>query len=137
MYATFQITGAQTSSKPFYYYNTSGSQHVVFTGDLINAAPGAVGSEVSGAFSLYNAGTVPAATQIAWNPNGYKSYDNKNWDHSQVQQWSWKATSSDCNSGYWYVFAKSVCMHTSDKVTYRFDAVSQVPANPDGGGWRT
>lgn len=137
VYASFQLTGPKTLSKPVYYYNTSASQTVVITGDLLNSAAGAVGTEVPGAFSLYNAGDVPGAQQISWNPNGYLSYDNKNWDHSQVHQWSWNDTSSDCSAGYWYVYAKNICTHTQDKLTYRFDAVNQVPANPDGGGWRT
>jgi hypothetical protein len=131
------LTGPKTLSKPVYYYNTNASQSVVITGDLINAAPGAAGQQAQGAFNLYNAGDVPGAQQISWSPNGYLSYDHTMWDHSQVHQWSWNDISSACSAGYWYVYMKSTCMHTQDKSTYRFDAVSQVPASPDGGGWRT
>lgn len=133
VYAEYQLAGAQTWSKPVTYTNSAATTNVVFTGDLLNSAPGAEGSQVEGAFSLYNAGNIPAGTYASWNPNGYKSYDNKNWDHSQVHQWSFNAPGYE---GYWYIYVKSTCTHTSDKSIYRFDAVDQVPANPDGAGWR-
>jgi hypothetical protein len=130
--AEYQLTGAQTWSKPVQYTNTRATRNVVFTGDLLNAAPGADGSQVDGAWSLYLAGNVPANTMRTWDPNGYKSYDNTMWDHSQVHQWSFEV---DGYPGYWYLFVKSTCTHTNDKATYRFYAVDQVPANATGGGW--
>jgi hypothetical protein len=131
-YVEWTLQGAQTISKPVYYWNSVATDNVVITGDLINAAPGAVGQEVPGAWNLYNAGNVPAYTNIAWNPNGYKSYDNHNWDHSQVHQWSWNYPGY---SGYWYAYVKSICSHTTNKAIYRFDAASQEPANPWGSGY--
>jgi len=132
VYAEFQLAGAQTWSKPVSYTNTAYTTNVIFTGDLLNSAPGVDGSEVEGAFSLYNAGDISAGSYAAWTPNGYKSYDNTMWDHSQVHQWSFNAPDYP---GYWYIYAKSTCTHTADKQIYRFDQVDQVPANPDGAGW--
>ncbi|MGQ0837853.1 hypothetical protein [Actinokineospora sp.] len=134
LYASFQLTGAQTWSKPVQYKNTRSTTEVVFTGDLINSAPGATGNPVPGKWSIYNAGSVPGGLTRSWSPNGYKSYDNTMWDHSQVHQWSWKTSGY---SGYWYAYIKSICTRTSDKVTYRFYSVNQLPANAYGAGWRS
>ena len=48
VYASFQLAGAQTWSKPVSYTNSAATTNVIFTGDLINAAPGAQGSQVAG-----------------------------------------------------------------------------------------
>lgn len=132
VYAGFQLQGAQTVSYPVQYRNSGDTTNVVFTGDLLNAAPGVEGTQVSGKFSLYNAGNVPAGTMATWDPNGYKSYDNTMWDHSQVHEWTWNAPGYP---GSWYIYAKSTCTHTFDQINYEFYAVDQLPANPDGNGW--
>jgi hypothetical protein len=131
-YADFQLAGAQTTSKPVQYTNTAYTTEVVFSGNLLNAAPGVAGDPVDGTFSVYNAGDVVAGGSTSWLPNGYKSYDNTMWDHSQVIEWAFSAPDYP---GYWYLYAKSTCTHTDDKVIYRFDGVDQVPADPDGAGW--
>jgi hypothetical protein len=131
-YADFQLAGAQTTSKPVQYTNTAYTTGVVFSGNLLNSAPGVAGDPVDGTFSVYNAGDVVAGGSTSWLPNGYKSYDNTMWDHSQVIEWAFSAPDYP---GYWYLYAKSTCTHTSDKVIYRFDGVDQVPADPDGAGW--
>ena len=105
---------------------------MTFTGDLLNAAPGAVGSAVPGAYSLYVAGNVPSGYVRAWGPNGYKSLDNTNWDHTQVNEFAWNFPGW---SGYWYSYVKSICTHSSDKAIYRFDSASSLPADYGGGGW--
>lgn len=132
VYAFFQLAGAQTWSQDVYYRNSRDSKEVVFVGDLLNAAPGVVGGRVDGAFSLYNAGNVPGGTTKRWDPNGYKSYDNQNWDHTQVHEW---AFGIDGYPGYWYLYAKSTCTQTDDKTIYRFYNVEQVPADANGAGW--
>jgi hypothetical protein len=131
-YVNWQLTGAQTVSKPAQYQNSVATTTVVFSGDLLNSAPKANGSEISGAYSIFNAGNVPANTTKSWTPNGYKSYDNKNFDHSQVNEFSWNYPGY---TGYWYSYVKSICTHSPDKTIYRFDSVSSLPANYGGGGY--
>jgi hypothetical protein len=132
--AEIQLAGAQSWSQLVNYQNTRATTDVILTGDLLNAAPGAEGDQIPGKFSLYNMGNVPSLTYRRWDPNGYKSYDNTMWDHSQVHQWSFSA---EGYPGYWYIWAKSTCMKTDDKTTYRFyDNAEQVPANPEAGGYR-
>lgn len=132
-YVNWQLTGAQNVSKPVQYFNSVSTTSVVFTGDLINAAAGQTGTEVPGKFSLYNAGNVPANVVARWNPNGYKSYDNTQFDHSQVHQFSWNFPGY---SGYWYSYVKSVVSHSPTKTVYKFNAVNSLPASPYGGGYR-
>ncbi|HVK21968.1 MAG TPA: hypothetical protein VM677_11465 [Actinokineospora sp.] len=133
LYVSYNLAGAETWSKPVQYKNSRATTNVILTGDLINAAPGATGSQVPGKFSLYQAGNIPPGLTRSWAPNGYKSYDNTMWDHSQVHQWSWNTSGY---SGYWYAYIKSISTHTPDKVTYRFYSVNQLPANAYGAGWR-
>lgn len=132
-YADIQLTGAQSWSKPVRYVNTRDTHDVIFTGDLLNAAPGVEGDQIEGKFSLYLAGNAGPGESKTWGPNGYKAYDNTMWDHTLVHQFSFKHAEYP---GYWYLYVKSTCMHTNDKQIYRYYGVRQVPANSDGGGWR-
>jgi hypothetical protein len=74
----WQLTGSRMWAKPVFYENSVATVDVVFTGDLLNAAPGKPGTSVDGAFNLYTAGDVPAGVRRAWRPNGCKSYDDDN-----------------------------------------------------------
>lgn len=133
-YVNWQLSGAQDVSKPVQYTNSVATQNVIFTGDLINAAAGQTGTAVAGKFSLYNAGNIAAGSTKRWDPNGYKSYDNTQFDHSQVHQFSWEYPGY---SGYWYSYVKSVVSHSATKTIYKFNAVSSLPASPFGGGYRS
>lgn len=130
-YVEWTLTGAQTVSKPAQYENSVATTNVIFSGNLLNAAPGVIGSNVSGAYSVYTAGNVPAAYTRSWTPNGYKSYDKNNFDHTQVNEFTWNFPGY---SGYWYSYVKSICTHSPDKTIYRFDSVSSLPADYGGGG---
>jgi hypothetical protein len=132
-YVFFQLSGALTRSDPIQYLNTRDTTNVVFTADLLNSAPGAEGTQVPGQLRMYQAGNAEGGIIRDW-PNGYSSYDNTMWNHSQIQQWSF---SVDGYPGYWYIFAKSTCTWTEDKQIYRYFDVGQVPANANGGGWRS
>jgi hypothetical protein len=135
-YVRWQLAGKLTWSKPVYYKNSVATKDVIFTGDLLNAAPGRDGDPVGGAADLHYIGTVPANTNRAWTPNGFKSFDNTTWDHSQVHQFSWKFGNYP---GYWYAWIKSICTHTGRRgegAIYRFRAEDKLPAHPHGGGWR-
>jgi hypothetical protein len=86
--------------------------------------------------STHYIGNVPANRNHAWTPNGFKSFDNTTWDHSQVHQFSWKFGNYP---GYWYAWVKSICTHTERRgegAIYRFLAKDKLPAHPHGGGWR-
>jgi hypothetical protein len=135
-YVNWSLQGAQTTSKPVQYRNSVPTRAVIFTGDLINAAPGAAGTQVAGAFSLFGAGDIPASTTKSWTPNGYKSYDTRNIDHSQVHQFSWEY---GAYPGYWYAWVKSICSADQERDgIYKFHsaAANQLPASPYGGGHR-
>jgi hypothetical protein len=129
----WQLTGSQMRAKPVFYENSVATVDVVFTGDLLNAAPGKPGTPVDGAFNIYTAGDVPAGVRRAWRPNGFKSYDDANFDHVQVIQFSWKLPGYD---GYWYAYVKSPNATSPGKDVYRFRDVDQLPADPFGGGYR-
>lgn len=139
-YVNIQLTGASSQAKAVTYRNSTATSNVFFTGDLINAAPGAVGSSVSGAFSLYSAGSVAANTSKSWSPNGYKIYDNTQFDHSLVNQFSWEKTGYQ---GYWYVYVKSISAHTdvrnSTSALYRFRSPisTSLPSTPYSSGFNT
>ena len=139
-YVNIQLTGASAQAKAVTYRNSSATSNVFFTGDLINAAPGAVGTSVSGSFSLYSAGAVAANTSKSWSPNGYKIYDNTQFDHSVVNQFSWEKTGYE---GYWYVYVKSISAHTnvrnSTSALYRFRSPisTSLPATPYSSGFNT
>nr|WP_083753294.1 site-specific integrase [Actinosynnema sp. ALI-1.44] len=129
-----QLQGAQSVSNPVRYVNTRATKNVVFTGDLLNSAPGVEGDAIEGKWSIYGPiGSIPANASHSWGPNGYKAYDNTMWDHSLVHQFSFEA---EGYPGYWYLYVKSTCTQTDDKQIYRYYDVRQVPANSDGGGWR-
>lgn len=131
-YVKWQLAGAQTWSRDISYENSVDTQNVVFTGDLLDAAPSAAGSPISGAANLNVVGSVPAHSLASWDPNGYKSYDNNSWDHTQVLQMSWNYSGY---SGYWYTYIKSICTHTDDKEVYKFREAYQLPADPIGAGY--
>lgn len=130
---TWQLTGAESRAQPVSYFNSVPTTDVIFSGDLFNAAPGVEGDPVGGANGVNVVGNVDAFTPTRWNPNGFKSYDNTAYDHSQVIQISWKYPGYD---GYWYTYTKSPSSHDSAKTTYRFDGVDQLPSMPFGGGYR-
>lgn len=132
-YVTWQLTGARMTARPVYYRNSVDTIDVVFSGDLLNAAPGVIGGPVGGAYSLHNAGAVPGGTQRAWAPNGYTAIDRSNFDHVQVIQFSWAFPGYP---GYWYTYVKSLNATSTDKTIYRFRGVDQLPADPYGGGYR-
>lgn len=134
LYVAWQLTGAQIQARPVRYRNTTTTTEVVFSGSLLNAAPGKDGSEIAGSFGLYVAGEVPGATWRAWAPNGHVSHDRQNWDRTQVIQVSWKHPEFP---GYWYAFVKSPSARSTDMATWRFYSADQLPANPFGGGHRT
>jgi hypothetical protein len=127
------LTGAESRAQPVSYFNSVPTTDVIFSGDLFNAAPGVEGDPVGGANGVNVVGNVDAFTPTRWNPNGFKSYDNTAYDHSQVIQISWKYPGYD---GYWYTYTKSPSSHDSAKTTYRFDGVDQLPSMPFGGGYR-
>lgn len=86
---TWQLTGAESRAQPVSYFNSVPTTDVIFSGDLFNAAPGVEGDPVGGANGVNVVGNVDAFTPTRWNPNGFKSYDNTAYDHSQVIQISW------------------------------------------------
>jgi hypothetical protein len=77
-------------------------------------------------------GDVPPATQRAWLPNGFKSYDNKNFDHVQAVEFTWQDPEYP---GTWYVFVKSLNATSPTKDIYKFRDAGQLPAEPFGGGY--
>jgi len=87
-YVQWTLTGATTVSKPVQYKNSVPTTNVIFVGDLLNTAPGANGSSVAGAYSVFVAGSVPASYLRSWTPNGYKTVDKDNFDHSQVNEFT-------------------------------------------------
>lgn len=134
IYVNWQLVGAQTTSKPVQWRTSRTTNTIVFTGDLLNAAKGATGTEVPGTFGLYPFSAATAGILYAWNPNGYRSYDNTMWDHSQVQQFSWSLAGYQ---GYWYTYVKSISAHTNvlgNSAIYRFRSDLGLPASPYGGG---
>jgi hypothetical protein len=131
---TWQLTGARTTAKPVYYRNSVDTVEVVYSGNLLNAAPGRPGDPVDDAYSLYVAGSVPAGIQARWLPSGYTFRDQENFDHVQVMEFSWKLPGYP---GYWYSCVKSLNATSPGKDTYRFRGVDQLPADPFGGGYRT
>ena len=136
-YVDWQITGAQIVAKPAQMYTSISTTSLIYTGDLLNAAPGATGSSISGKYATYSAGNAAPFEVKAWLPNGYKSYDNTMWDHSQVVEFTWNVPGY---SGYWYAYVKSISSHTTVLGTgaiYRFAAVTGLPASPYGGGWHS
>jgi hypothetical protein len=134
-YVDWQITGASTVSRPVRWSTTSATVGVLWSGDLINAAKGVVGTQVPGAFAPYVLGSAAPSVQYTWNPNGYKSYDNTMYDHSQVHEFTWSVAGYP---GSWYVYVKSISAHTSALGTgaiYRFRSDLGTPASPYGGGY--
>lgn len=130
---TWQLQGGQMHASPVRYRNSIATIEVVFSGQLLNTAPGAMGSPVDGTLSLYNAGNVSANAWRSWLPNGYISYDVNNWDQSQAIELSWKYPGYP---GYWFAWVKSPSARSTDKVIYRFLSADQLPAEPFGGGHR-
>jgi hypothetical protein len=134
------LQGSQAWSNDVQYFNTRATNNVMVTGDLTNAAPGAVGQQVPGKWSVYNAGDVPGYTwRNVFVPNGYKSYDNHNWDHSQVHQFSWRMNGYP---GYWWTSVKSISAHTTQRnvtgAIYRFRCcteAAEMPAAWFQAGW--
>ena len=131
------MTGApQTVSKAVRWWTSRNTNTVIWSGDLLNAAPGATGTAVGGKYAQYIVGNATAYVPRTWDPNGYKSYDNTMYDHSQVDQFSWSLAGY---SGYWYAYIKSISAHTTvlgSPAIYRFRAVTGLPANAYGGGYR-
>lgn len=135
-YVQWQLTGARTVSKPVRWYTSRNTINVVWSGDLLNAAPGATGTPVSGKYAPYVVGNATAYTPKTWDPNGYQSFDNTMWDHAQVNQFSWSLSGY---TGYWYAYIKSISSHTTVLGTgalYRLRAVTGLPASAYGGGYR-
>ncbi len=137
-YVNWQLIGAQTRANPIRYTNSVPTTNVIFSGDQLNAAPGAEGDPVGGAYDLYNAGDSSVLTPTTWGPDGYQSYDNTAYNHSQVIQVSWKYQGYP---GYWYTYVKSPSSYDPNRELYRFDSASpidtQLPAKAVGGGYRS
>jgi hypothetical protein len=128
----WQLAGAEMRARPVFYRNSVATTDVIFTGNLVNAAPGRTGDEIEDTYGVHLAGDVEAGHRQAWLPNGYKSYDTDNFDHVQVMQFSWKLPGYP---GYWYSWVKSPNATSANKDIYRFRGVNQLPADPFGGGY--
>lgn len=138
-YVNWQLVGSRITAKPAQYFVSIATASNTFSGSLLNAAPGRGGSVIPGTLEPgRNFGYSQSFTVIRWLPNGFTSYDNTQWDHSQVIEFSWKVPGYP---GYWYSYVKSVCSHTQQRnvqgAIYRFDPVTGVPANPYGSGWQS
>jgi len=113
--AAWQLSGAQSWSKPVRFRATGEIQNMAFSGEMFNGAPKIPhgGSEISGTRAV--SGTTASAapnTTISWNPNGYKAYNNTIYDHNVVTEFSWSVPGYP---GYWYFYARSLCSHTTKK----------------------
>jgi hypothetical protein len=84
-------------------------------------------TQVPGAFATYVLGSPAPSVQYTWNPNGYKSYDNTMYDHSQVHEFTWSVAGYP---GSWYVYVKSIAAHTSALGTGQFTASVPTWARP-------
>jgi hypothetical protein len=136
------LRGSQSWTNDIEYFNTHAASSVIVSGQLLNAAPGAVGQAVSGTFSTFSAGAVPAYTwRNVFTPNGYKSYNNTMWDHSQAHEFTWKVSGYP---GYWWTSVKSISSHTTTRnvtgAIYRFRCcteAAEMPAAWFQAGWHS
>jgi hypothetical protein len=135
---TWQLIGAQSWSSTVKWKATSQTRDILFSAAMYNGAPGVPhgGSRLRRTYSVSPSTAVAGPeTTISWRPNGYKAYDNKNWDHNVLTQFSWSVPGV---SGYFWMNVRSPCSHTTKLgagASYRFGSSLKFPGDLERAGW--
>ena len=136
---TFEVktNGAQSVSKPLYFYSTRGTKTVTMEAErLYTSTAQPAGKPVKpSTYSLYGPiSNVSANTRVNWSPNGFKSYENTTAWMTVVHQVTWTDPSSNF-PGRWYYFAKSIKAKRQSSGAYYFQGSHSLPTTPDRGSW--